>query len=86
MENSPRIIHSHEDIPSFEPWVVTLLSVFIPIGLGFMLPSLMWVFFALSGVIFAISMVMFVRHERAAQREVPVRSTEQSSPPSQPAA
>jgi hypothetical protein len=77
-------VHPDDDIPSFEPWVLTLLSVFIPIGLGFMLPNLMWVFFALSGVIFAISMVMFARHERTSRREVPVRETIPPSPPPAP--
>ena len=63
-DNAPRI-HPDEDIPSFEPWVITLMGVFIPIALGFVFPRLIWVFFSLAGVVFAASMVMLARQERA---------------------
>jgi hypothetical protein len=67
MDDTPRI-HPDDDIPSFEPWVITLFTVFIPIGLAFVLPKLMWLLFGLGAVIFATSMVMLARQERAKQR------------------
>jgi len=61
-------IRPDEDIPSLEPWVITLFTVFIPIALGFVFPSLIWVFFTLAGGVFAASMVMLARQERAKKR------------------
>ncbi|HEY4304887.1 MAG TPA: hypothetical protein VGM82_10495 [Gemmatimonadaceae bacterium] len=64
MDNTGRINQS-EDIPSLEPWVVTLLSTFVPVALAFVFPSAMWVFFALTAIIFVAAMVMLRNQERA---------------------
>jgi hypothetical protein len=57
-------IRPDEDIPSFEPWVIVLVSVFVPIALAFVFPSIMWICFGITGLIFAASMVMLARQER----------------------
>lgn len=69
-DDMPRI-RPDEDIPSLEPWVITLFTVFIPIALGFVFPKLIWVFFGLAGVVFAVSMVMLARQERAKKLAAP---------------
>jgi hypothetical protein len=68
-------IRPDEDIPSLEPWVLTLFSVFIPIALGFAFPRFIWPFISLSVGIFALSMVMLARQERAKKRAAPVPRT-----------
>ena len=69
-DDTPRI-RPEEDIPSFEPWVITLFAVFVPITLGFVFPKLIWVFFGFAIVVFAVSMVMLARQERAKKLAAP---------------
>ena len=64
----PITIRPDEDIPSFEPWVIALLCVFIPIVAGFLVPAYMWVCFGIAGALFAAAMVMLVRQERARKK------------------
>jgi hypothetical protein len=54
-----------EDIPSFEPWVITVFAAFLPVGLGFVFPSLMWPLFVVAGIVFIVGVVMWLRDERA---------------------
>jgi len=72
MDDTTRI-RPGEDIPSFEPWVIVLFTVFIPIALAFVFPNIMWVCFAVTGAIFAASMVMLARQERG-KKAAEVRS------------
>lgn len=58
-------IRADEDIPSFQPWVITLFAAFLPVVLGFVFPSLMWPFFVAAGIVFVAGVVMFVRDERS---------------------
>lgn len=58
-------IRRDEDIPSFQPWVITLFAAFLPVGLGFIFPSIMWPSFIAAGVVFVWGVVMFLRDERA---------------------
>ena len=58
-------IRPGEDIPSFQPWVVTMFAAFLPVVLGFVFPSIMWFCFAAAGLVFVAGVVMFMRDERA---------------------
>ena len=64
-------MHPGEDIPSFEPWVIVLFSVFVPIALGFIFPGIMWICFGTAVLIFATSMVMLAKQERARSNRTP---------------
>ncbi len=57
-------IRADEDIPSFQPWVITIFAAFLPVVLAFVFPSIMWICFGAAGLVFAAGIVMFVREER----------------------